>query len=153
MVIRNQKDFWAGALFLVTGLGFVVLSQDYTMGTAAKMGPAYFPTILGGMMALLGLLIMIPSVGRHRPEERIGKVDFRTIGMVLLSVIVYAFTLPTLGFIVALSLLIFISSLASHEFNLKSTTISILVLLVGSWLVFVKGLELQFPFLPVFLTH
>jgi hypothetical protein len=153
MVIRNQKDFWAGVLFLVTGLGFVVLSQDYKMGTAAKMGPAYFPTVLGGMMALLGLLIMIPSVRRHRPEERIGKVDFRTIGLVLLSVIVYAMTLPTLGFIVALTLLVFISSLASHEFSLKSTIVSTVVLLVGSWLVFIKGLELQFPFLPVFLTN
>jgi hypothetical protein len=153
MVIRNQKDFWAGVLFLVTGIGFVVLSQEYTMGTAAKMGPGYFPTILGAMMAVLGLMIMIPSVRRHRPEERLTGVDFRTLGLVLLSVVVYALALPTLGFIVAMSLLVFISALASHEFNLKSTAASIVVLLVGSWLVFVKGLELQFPFLPVFLTH
>jgi hypothetical protein len=72
---------------------------------------------------------------------------------VLVAVAVYAFALPKLGFIVALFALIVISSIASHEFNLKTTLISSVVLLVFSWLVFVKGLELQFPFLPTFLTN
>ncbi|MEI7443895.1 MAG: tripartite tricarboxylate transporter TctB family protein, partial [Burkholderiales bacterium] len=64
----------------------------------------------------------------------------------------YASTLPTLGFIVSIVLLILISSFASHEFSLKTTLMSTVVLLIFSWAVFVKGLELQFPFLPVFLT-
>ena len=65
---------------------------------------------------------------------------------------VYAAALPKLGFIVALFLLILISSVASHEFKLRTTLVSSVVLLGFSWLVFVKGLELQFPFLPTFLT-
>jgi hypothetical protein len=151
--IRNQKDFWSGVLFIVTGLLFMALSRQYTIGTAAKMGPGYFPTILGGLMALLGLLILLPSIRASQPVQKIARVDFMSVFMVLLSVVVYAATLPTLGFIVSLVLLVVISSFASHEFHLKSTIISALVLLAGSWLVFVKGLELQFPFLPVFLTR
>ncbi len=153
MRIRNHRDFWAGVLFIVTGLLFMVLSRQYQLGTAAKMGPGYFPTILGGMMALLGLMILAGAMGSRAQELRVEKVDLKSNFLVLLAVAVYAATLPSLGFIVSLVLLIVISSIASHEFNLKTTLISSVVLLVFSWLVFVKGLELQFPFLPTFLTR
>jgi hypothetical protein len=152
MKIRNHRDFWAGILFLVTGILFMYLSRQYQLGTAAKMGPGYFPTILGGLMAVLGLLTLVPSIRARTPEVRINKIDLRMIVLILVAVAVYALTLPKLGFIVALFLLILISSIASHEFNLKTTLISAVVLLVFSYLVFVKGLELQFPFLPWFMT-
>jgi hypothetical protein len=153
MRIRNQKDFWSGVMFIVTGLFFMVLSRQYNFGTAAKMGPGYFPMVLGGIMAFLGLLILLPSIRRNQPIVKIPPIDFMSIGMILLAVAVYAATLPSLGFIIALFLLVAISSYASHEFHLKSTLIASVVLLFGSWLVFVKGLELQFPFLPLFLTR
>ena len=153
MRIRNHRDFWSGLLFIVTGTIFVVLSRQYTLGTAAKMGPGYFPTILGAMMAGLGLLILVGSMKRGAAPLRVERIDFKSNLLVLLAVAVYALTLPKLGFIVALFLLIGISSMASHEFSIKTTLISSVVLLVFSWLVFVKGLELQFPFLPTFLTR
>jgi len=153
MRIRNHRDFWSGVLFIVTGGLFALLSQQYTVGTAAKMGPGYFPTMLGGLMAVLGLMLLVPAVRAGSPETRIARPDFRTIGLILGAVALYAATLPTLGFIVSLVLLVIVSSFASHEFSLKSTLISAVALLIGSWLVFVKGLELQFPFLPVFLTR
>jgi hypothetical protein len=153
MRIRNHRDFWAGVLFIVTGVLFALLSQQYTVGTAAKMGPGYFPTMLGGLMAVLGLMLTVPAIQANSPETRIGRPDFRTIGLILGAVVLYAATLPTLGFIVSLVLLVVVSSFASHEFSMKATVISSVVLLFGSWLVFVKGLELQFPFLPVFLTR
>jgi hypothetical protein len=150
MQIKNHRDFWAGVLFIVTGILFMILSRQYQLGTAAKMGPGYFPTILGGLMAVLGLMVMLPSF--KGPVVKINRIELRMILLVLFAVAVYAFTLPKLGFIVALFLLILISSTASHEFKLKTTLISAVVLLVFSWLVFVKGLELQFPFLPTFLN-
>lgn len=152
MKIRNHRDFWAGILFIVTGILFMFLSRQYQLGTAAKMGPGYFPTILGGIMAALGLLTLLPSIRASTPEVHINKIDLKMILLILVAVAVYALALPKLGFIVALFLLILISSIASHEFNLKTTLISAVVLLVFSYLVFVKGLELQFPFLPWFMT-
>jgi hypothetical protein len=153
MAIRNKKDFWAGVMFIVTGMLFMAFSQQYQMGTAAKMGPAYFPTVLGGLMAVLGLMLAVPAVRMNATETRVEPFRFKVIGTILAAVAAYALTLPTLGFIVSLFLLVVIASLASHEFSWKSTLISAVVLLIGSWLVFVKGLELQFPFLPVFLTR
>jgi hypothetical protein len=153
MQIRNHRDFWSGALFVVTGVLFMALSRQYQLGTAAKMGPGYFPTMLGAFMAVLGLMLMIPALRRSAPRTRVERFDFKIIGTILFAVAAYAATLPTLGFIVSLALLVFIASLASHEFSLRATLASMVVLLIGSWLVFVKGLELQFPFLPVFLTR
>jgi hypothetical protein len=153
MRIRNHRDFWSGVLFIVTGTLFMVLSRQYQLGTAAKMGPGYYPTMLGGLMAGLGLLILLGSMAKGAAPLKIERIDFKANLLVLLAVAVYALTLPKLGFIVALFLLIGISSVASHEFSWKTTAISSVVLLVFSWLVFVKGLELQFPFLPTFLTR
>ena len=153
MRIRNHRDFWSGVLFIVTGVLFMILSRQYQMGTAAKMGPGYFPTILGGLMAVLGLMILVPSLSKRGPEVRVNRIDLKSIALILIAVAVYAATLPKLGFIVSLFLLILIASYASHEFKLKTTLLSSVVLLGFSYLVFVKGLELQFPFLPTFLTR
>jgi hypothetical protein len=153
MKIRNQRDFWSGVLFVITGVLFMILSRQYQFGTAAKMGPGFFPTMLGGIMTVLGVMLALPAMSSKSPEIKVDRIDFKVIGVILLAVGIYAATLPTLGFIVSLFLLIFISSMASHEFTLKTTAISSVVLLIFSWLVFVKGLELQFPFLPTFLTR
>ena len=57
MKIRNGKDFWAGLMFAGFGLGFMLVSFNYPMGSAVRMGPAYFPTVLGGMLAVLGAVV------------------------------------------------------------------------------------------------
>jgi putative tricarboxylic transport membrane protein len=58
MKITNGKDFWAGMMFIAFGLAFMYVSQDYAMGTSVRMGPAYFPTVLGGMLAVLGAVVL-----------------------------------------------------------------------------------------------
>lgn len=153
MRIRNHRDFWAGVLFIVTGLLFMALSRQYTMGTAAKMGPGYFPTVLGGIMAVLGVLILLPAFSRKSPEVRVTNVDLKSNFLVLLGVAVYAFTLPKLGFLIAAVLLIVIAAFAHHEFKFRQTVLLAIGLVIFSWLAFVKGLELQFPFLPPALTR
>src|SRR3989442_1925087 len=59
MKIANGKDFWAGLMFIAFGLAFMLISQNYAMGNAVRMGPAYFPTVLGGMLAVLGAAIFL----------------------------------------------------------------------------------------------
>ena len=58
MKITNGKDFWAGVMFIAFGLAFMWKSQDYAMGTSVRMGPAYFPTVLGGLLAVLGAVVL-----------------------------------------------------------------------------------------------
>lgn len=61
MKIKNPKDFWAGLMFIAFGLFFVIGARDYQLGSAARMGPAYFPTLLGGLMAMVGGIVFFRS--------------------------------------------------------------------------------------------
>lgn len=58
MQIKNGKDLWAGIMFTGTGIFFMIASRAFPMGTAVRMGPAYFPTVLGGILVILGLVIL-----------------------------------------------------------------------------------------------
>lgn len=70
MQIKNQKDFLAGLMFMAFGLAAVIIaSLNYQMGTAVRMGPAYFPTMLGGLLAVLGLIIFLRGFFSKRPAE------------------------------------------------------------------------------------
>jgi len=151
MKIKNQKDFWAGLMFIGFGAFFGGFGTQYTIGTAAKMGPGYFPISLGVMMAVLGLIVAIRSLSPKADEEHVGKFDWYVLGWVLGAVVLFGFLLGPGGLVVALVALIFISSYASHEFNWTSTAINTVVLVAGCWVIFVWGLKLQFQLWPAFL--
>lgn len=153
MRIRNHRDFWSGIMFLAMGVLFTIFSQAYQLGTPARIGPGFFPTMLGILMALLGIGIAWRATATSSGKGDLEAVGWRELFLVLLSVGVFAAALPYLGMVVAVTLLIAISSFASHEFNWKETAISAVVLLVMSELVFVKGLELQFPVFPKFFAQ
>src|SRR5690606_11076964 len=121
MRIRNQKDFWGGVMFAVQGLLFVVLSQQYQLGTEAKMGAGYFPTMLGGLVAILGFITMWLSTSRSSPEAKVDKIGWREIFLILIAVMVFATGLQPLGMIISVTLLIAISATPSYEFNWKET--------------------------------
>jgi len=59
MKITNGKDFWAGLMFIAFGVAFMLVARNYAMGNAVRMGPAYFPTVLGGMLAVLGAVVFL----------------------------------------------------------------------------------------------
>lgn len=87
MQVKNGKDFWAGLMFIAFGLGFMLVAMNnYNMGTAVRMGPAYFPTLLGGLQAILGLAIFIRAfASKERASLRV--IAFRWIPFVASIVI------------------------------------------------------------------
>jgi putative Mn2+ efflux pump MntP len=151
--LRNHQDFWSGVMFVVLGVLFIALSRQYQMGSAAKMGPGYFPTVLGGILALLGAMVMVGAFAKSNSETKLAKVGWRELFLVLLGVGLFAVLLPKLGMVVSLWILIFVSALASHEFNFKETFVSAIALSILAWGVFAKGLELQMAVWPKFLTQ
>ncbi len=153
MKIKNQKDFWSAVMFILFGVLFVIWSTEYQFGTSQRMGPGYFPMVLGILQILLGVMIGIPAVGRNAVETEVSPIGWRGLTIILGAVALYGVLLPVLGFIVSLALLIIISATATKEFNLKETLISTVVLGIGSYLAFVKGLNLQFAVWPPFLFN
>jgi uncharacterized membrane protein len=151
--IRNQRDFGAGIMYVVIGLFFTIMATQYPMGTAAKMGPGYFPFFLGILMALLGLLVLVKSLSAKAAIESIPKFNWRIIAQITGAVVLYGLLLPRLGFLVAVVVLVLVSASASKEFTWKGSLINAGFLVVFTYSVFVLGLKLQFPLLPAFLQQ
>jgi hypothetical protein len=146
MKIKAPKDFWAGLMFLAFGLGFAWAAQGYQMGTAVRMGPAYFPTMLGGLLAVLGLVVFVRSLVVS--GEGLSRFYFRPLVLVLGGVVVFALLLRPLGLIVATLGLIVVSALGGYDFRLREVLILYATLAVFALLVFVKGLGLPFTLCP-----
>ena len=103
MKITNGKDFWAGLMFIAFGLGFMIVATNYAMGTAVRMGPAYFPTVLGGMLAVLGAVIFLRSFV-SKITHPLAVFPFRhwfLLGGLALGVVAYYTQVPRDGGVVA----------------------------------------------------
>jgi Tripartite tricarboxylate transporter TctB family len=153
MKIKSQKDFWSGLMFVATGLGFAAGATNYSFGTSARPGPGYFPFGLGILLALLGAAVLFKSLTiETEGGDPIGAIPWRPLGLITLAVVVFGLALPKLGMIISLPILILIASLAGDEFRIKEVLINIVVLTLGSWAIFIKGLSLVIPLWPAFMT-
>jgi len=144
--MRNPRDFWAGAIYLALGLAVVWIGRGYTMGTAARMGPGYFPTVLGTLLALFG----VAAIGRSfmRPGELVSAFAWRPVLLVLGAVILFGLLLERAGLLIALPVLIVVSALASRHTRADLVSVLALVGMVAFCaLVFVKGLGVPMPLL------
>jgi hypothetical protein len=146
MKIRAPKDFWAGLMFIGFGVGFALVAQNYQMGTAVRMGPAYFPTLLGGLLALLGLAILVQSVVVAGPK--VPAFAYRPTILITVGIVLFGIALKPLGLVIASAILVGVGAFGGHEFRWKEVAILYAVLVVFSVFVFVKGLGLPFPIWP-----
>lgn len=140
---HNPKDFWTGLLYIFFGVSAVIIARDYSMGTAFKMGPAYFPTILGALLALIGVISVVRSF--LTPGTPIGAFAFKGLFLVTLSVVIFGFLVRQVGLAVALPLLVVVSASASARFRWQSAVIMAAGLTIFCALVFVKGLGVPLP--------
>lgn len=142
-LIRNPKDFWSGVIFMFFGLAAIIIGRDYSMGTAGRMGPAYFPTVLGGILAIIGLIAVVRSL--VRPGEAIEKFAFRELFLILLGVLAFGFIVRGAGLVAAIVLLVMFSAYASIKFRVLPSVLLAIGLAVFAVLLFVKALGLPMP--------
>jgi hypothetical protein len=161
MRIRSQQDFWSGVMFMAVGLAFVWSSTAYDFGSAAEMGPGYFPRILGIMTAILGAVIAVKSlVVRPEGDGRIGRLAWRQLFFIIAANLAIgvmlgglpSIGLPALGLVLGIYALTFISALAGDDFRVKEVFVLATVLAVACYLGFVVLLRLQFQVWPAFLS-
>jgi hypothetical protein len=160
--IKSQKDFLSGLMFLAVGGVFAWGATTYSIGTGARMGPGYFPMMLGILLAILGAIILMGSLIVETPDgDKVGSIAWRPLAYILGSNLVFGILLgglpsiglPPLGLIAAIFALIIIASKAGDEFDLKSVLILSAVLSVGSYLAFIALLKLQMPVWPWFIGN
>ncbi|NOV25459.1 tripartite tricarboxylate transporter TctB family protein [Cupriavidus necator] len=152
MRIRSQKDFASGLMFILVGFGFSWVARGYSMGTAAKMGPGYFPFWLGIVLALLGALVLFGSLSSKAEEDSLARWDIKTLLWILGSVVLFGLLLKPLGMVLSVLVLVLVSSMASHEFSWKGAILNSIILVLISLGAFVYGINLQMPVWPAFLA-
>lgn len=161
MKIKSQKDFFSGLMFMAVGIAFAWGATTYTIGEGARMGPGYFPLMLGILLAGLGGFIVFEAlVVETEDGEKVGKWAWRPLGFVIGANLLFGILLgglpsiglPAMGMVVAIYVLTFVSSLAGDEFSFKENLVLATILAIGSYLAFILLLKLQFPVWPAFIT-
>ena len=152
MRIRSQKDFASGLMFILVGLSFSFVARGYSMGTAAKMGPGYFPFWLGIVLAILGALVLWGSLTSKAEEDQLARWDLKILLWILGSVVLFGLLLKPLGMVLSVVVLVLVSSMASHEFSWKGAVLNAILLVIISMGAFVYGINLQMPVWPAFLA-
>jgi len=161
MKIKSQKDFWSGLMFLAVGIAFAWGATNYTVGEGARMGPGYFPLVLGVLLTLIGMFIVFEAlVVETEDGERIGAFAWKPLFFIIFSNLVFGVLLaglpklgiPAMGLIIAIYALTFIASMAGEEHNNKQVAVLATVLAIGSYLAFILLLKLQFPVWPSFIS-
>jgi hypothetical protein len=141
--MRNPRDFWTGVIYVAFGASAVLLAREYGLGTTLRMGPGYFPTVLGAALVGIGLV----SLARAwlRDGSPVGPV--RLIGLLAICGATLGFGLLVrgAGLVVALPLLVLLSARASLHFRWRPTLVLAAGLTLFCVLVFVKGLGVPLP--------
>ena len=144
--IRKSKDFYAGLIFIFFGLFAVMEARHYPLGTAASMGPGYFPLFLGGILILFGLVISGRSL--RSSGGTLKSFALRPMLLVTLAVLAFALLLEPAGVALATLALITISSLGGWEVRLREVVLIYLGLAALAVGLFVYGLGLPFKVWP-----
>ncbi len=161
MNIKSQKDFFSGLMFMIVGVAFAWGASSYNVGTGARMGPGYFPLMLGILLAIIGAAVTFTSlVVETVGGNKMGKWAWKPLFCIIAANVVFgillaglpAIKLPAFGMIVGIYALVFIASIAEAGWKFKTTFILATILAVGSYLAFVVALKLQFPVWPAFIT-
>ncbi len=162
MKIKSQKDFFAGLMYLVIGGAFAWGATGYTVGKASRMGPGYFPLLLGSILALIGAFVLFKSMVVDTEDgEKIGSIAWKPLGYIIGSNLAFGILLgglpsigvPAMGLIVAIFALVFIASRAGDVYKVKEVFILSIVLAILSYLAFIKLLNLQFQVWPSFIVN
>ena len=160
-MIKSQKDFFSGLMFTLVGAAFAWGATSYNIGTGARMGPGYFPLLLGVFLAVLGGLITFYSLIEHTEDgEPVGAFAWKPVVFILGANIVFGillaglprFGIPPMGLIAAIYALVIIAGKAGDTFSLKESVMLATGLSVGSYLAFIMLLKLQMPVWPAFIT-
>ena len=161
MNIKSQKDFFSGLLYAVVGGAFAIGATNYNIGTGARMGPGYFPLLLGVILGVIGLYIMFKALVVETADgDKIGKWAWKPLFYIIAGNLLFGVLLsglpnlgiPGMGLIAAIYGVTIVVSKAGHESSIKQSLILATILSTISYLGFIKLLNLQFPVWPSFIT-
>jgi len=144
-MIRSYKDFWTGLIYIFFGSSAIIIARDYGMGTATKMGPSYFPTVLSSLLIFIGIISLVRSF--LKTGTPLGKFAFKGLALVIASTVLFGLFVRGAGLVIALPLLVIVSAFASREFRWVPSLLMAAGLTLFCIAVFLKGLGIPLPIL------
>ena len=161
MQIKSQKTFFSGLMFTCVGAAFALGAANYNVGSAARMGPGYFPLIVGVLLTVLGLVVISTAfTGKATDGDPVGKIAWKPLGFIIGANLLFGILLaglrsiglPGMGLILAIYALVVVACMAGANFSMRLALVLATVLAIGSYLTFIVGLQLQFQVWPTFIT-
>jgi hypothetical protein len=148
IALNNNKDFWAGIMLITTGAVSILIARGYSFGSMMRMGPGYFPSVLGGILVLFGLYVMI--MGLRSGEKITVHCSIRALIVLPLSLLAFGVLMTHAGFIPAMAVLIFGSASAGRDFKFVEILLLTVILTGLSVVIFIWGLGLPYPLIKGF---
>jgi len=140
---RNNRDFFAGLMYIGIGAVAWLIARDYPFGSALRMGPGYFPTVLSGIMIVFGIYVLMLGVRNNEKFE--GNWSIRALIVLPLSTVVFGWLMEEVGFIPAMLALIPLSAAAGKDFKWLEILLLTIGLTIFCWAGFIYGLGLPYP--------
>ena len=149
--IKSSQDFCTGCAFIAFGAATVVLASDYPLGSAARMGPGYFPTVLGWLLAAIGALVLLKSLASTGGGS-VGRLNPWLLLRLLVAIAAFALLLNPLGLVATTVIVVMLAASAGHEFRFGEALANAALLALLAYLLFVWGLNQPIPVWPRFLA-
>ena len=140
------KDVLAGSAFIGFGLAFAVGAATYEIGTALRMGPGYFPLVLGGVLALLGVLIIAKAFIASEGAE-IGPVPWKAAGLIVAALLFFGATIRGLGVVPSVFVTALLAGWSGHRPGAVAPVVIAIGLTALSVIIFIVALQLRLPLL------
>lgn len=146
--LSHNKDFWAGMMLIAIGAAAMLIAREYRFGSTLRMGPGFFPVILGGILIVFGVCIM--AVGLKSGERIQGRVSLRVLVLLPASLVLFGILMEVAGFVPALAALVFVAAASGREFKFVEVLLLTAFLTLASIALFIWGLGLPYPLLKGF---
>jgi hypothetical protein len=143
MLDRNPKDLWTGVLFIAVGLAAVYFSKSQPIGTAMRMGPAYFPTMLGLLLAVIGIALLVRSF--LRPGLPLGAFALGKVAWITGSILLFGLLLRGAGLVIAIIVIVVLSAYASQKFRWPVALLLAVGIALSSAILFIVLLGIPIP--------
>lgn len=140
--MRLTKDLLSGVMFSVFGLGAAIIASGYGFGTPARMGPGFFPIVVGVLLAVMGLALIVQSLLHPEDDEPVERVHLRPLFFISAAIAAFGILMEERGLIAALVALIVIARFAGREGSLLELAIMVIVLIAVAVGIFVYGLNI-----------
>ncbi len=146
MTIRAPKDFWSGIMFLAYAAVALITAHGYSLGSAGRMGPGYFPMLLSAVLALLGVILVVRSFVIE--GDSVGRLNLLPLAVITIGVCLFGLFIERLGLFLSLIAVTDVSAFASRDSRPLEVAALALVLTAISVAVFVYALRLPLPVWP-----